>query len=375
MDPGSDYPLPPHEVGQWGNYHGDPAAETGSPRVSVIIPLYNKAQWIRRALDSVLRQTFASLEIIVVDDGSTDESALKLTGYDDGRLRLITQANLGPGAARNRGIAEARGQLLAFLDADDEWLPDYLAESVRLLDQDGVHAGAVSSGYLEYPARISRQGLWKARGLTEGPFCPTPATPPIEVVHRLAYMSPCTTVVRKETLCTHGGFYSRNRCVYGEDASLWLKVLLNETVVFHLEPLVILHRDASQLSGSLRGPRPIEPFLASPLEIYVCAPSTLKNLLANVLAIRALKSACVLGFWGRWREARELKKRFSVPGYWKLPHYVPAEILSTPLGAPLGQLCRTVMASWSSQRRQGWSRSLGRKSLAEGSSLKVTQQS
>jgi glycosyltransferase involved in cell wall biosynthesis len=311
-------------------------------RVSVIIPLYNKAPWIRRSVDSVLSQSFRNFELIVVDDGSTDQSALKLASCNDQRLRLLTQENLGPGAARNKGIAEARGELLAFLDADDEWLPDYLKVSVDLLDKMGGSVAAISSGYFEHPPGVSRRPMWEARRITEARFRLSPSTPPIEAVHRLAYMSPCTTVVRAGTLRKYGGFYSQDKCVYGEDAALWLKVLLNENIFFHMEPLVVFHTDASQLTKNLKGPRALEPFLSCPEEVHSASPRHLKEVLSQVLAIRALKSACVLGYWGKWREAKELKRRFWVPGYWRLPYYVPASILSNRLGAQLGVICRAV---------------------------------
>src|ERR1017187_2762295 len=103
-------------------------------RVSVIVPLYNKSTWIDRCLDSILGQTFTHFEIVVVDDGSTDDGPAKVAARGDERIRLIRQANAGPGAARNRGVSEARGELIAMLDADDAWDSDYLAESVRLLE-------------------------------------------------------------------------------------------------------------------------------------------------------------------------------------------------------------------------------------------------
>src|SRR5947209_3795753 len=104
-------------------------------RVSVIIPLYNKAPYVRRTLDSVRAQTFADYEVIVVDDGSTDGGAAVVEGFGDPRFRLIAQPNAGPGAARNRGLAEAGGEFVAFLDADDEWLPTFLERSLALLDR------------------------------------------------------------------------------------------------------------------------------------------------------------------------------------------------------------------------------------------------
>ncbi|MDM5272778.1 glycosyltransferase family A protein, partial [Sulfurovum sp. zt1-1] len=99
---------------------------------SVVIPLYNKEQYIAKTLESVLLQTFQEYEIIVVDDGSTDKSTFEVKRYNDNRIRLIQQENAGVSAARNRGIEEANYDLIAFLDADDEWLPNHLQELINL---------------------------------------------------------------------------------------------------------------------------------------------------------------------------------------------------------------------------------------------------
>ena len=314
-----------------------------TPTVSVIIPLYNKVPFVRRALASVAAQTFADFEVIVVDDGSTDGGERIVAAYADARFRLVTQANAGPGAARNRGLREAQGQFLAFLDADDEWLPEYLAESMGWLKQYG-EAASITSGYVECPAGVSREALWRARGITEGLHRLAPQTSPALVVSMLAYMSPCSTVARAEAVRRWGGFYSSERCLYGEDAFLWLKVLLNEAVAFNLAPLVRFHHEASGLSKNLQGARPIEPFLLHPAEIEESCPAHLRELLARVLATRALKTACVLGYWGEWRAARALKRRFAVAGSWRLPKYIPAQVCGTPLGGTLGKAWRTLLA-------------------------------
>ena len=100
--------------------------------ISVVIPLYNKATSISSTLECVLNQNFTDWEVVVVDDGSTDDSANIVGSMDDSRIRLIRQPNAGVSAARNRGAIEAEGEFIAFLDADDEWDKYYLATQYEL---------------------------------------------------------------------------------------------------------------------------------------------------------------------------------------------------------------------------------------------------
>lgn len=102
--------------------------------VSVIIPTYNRAEYVTQAIDSVLAQTYPDYEIIVVDDGSTDNTKEVLLPYMD-RIRYIYQENGGIGAARNTGIKMAKGNWIAFLDSDDEWLPGKLAAQIRAVER------------------------------------------------------------------------------------------------------------------------------------------------------------------------------------------------------------------------------------------------
>ncbi len=104
----------------------DTYPELQSELVSVIVPVYNRAKLVTRAIDSVLKQSRPPLEIIVVDDGSTDETPDVLRQYGS-KIKIIRQAHRGVSAARNRGIRSARGQWIALLDSDDEWLPKKLA--------------------------------------------------------------------------------------------------------------------------------------------------------------------------------------------------------------------------------------------------------
>jgi glycosyltransferase involved in cell wall biosynthesis len=118
------------------------------PEVSVIIPVYNGEQTIKRALGSVLAQAFSSFEIIVVDDASSDRTVELVAQYSDERLTTIRSAeNRGAGAARNKGIAAARGRWVAFLDADDAWKPAKLERQIGLLERSRKAVAACATGY------------------------------------------------------------------------------------------------------------------------------------------------------------------------------------------------------------------------------------
>lgn len=108
-----------------------------SDGVSVIIPTYNRESVVRRAIDSALEQTYRNLEVIVVNDGSTDGTSEVLGNYGE-RIRVIRQTNAGPSAARNRGATEAAGEVLAFLDSDDRWLPVKIERQMEVLRRGGV---------------------------------------------------------------------------------------------------------------------------------------------------------------------------------------------------------------------------------------------
>jgi hypothetical protein len=313
------------------------------PRVSVVVPLYNKEPYVRRALESIAAQTFADFEAIIVDDGSTDTGPEIVAAYADPRFRLLCQPNAGPGAARNRGIEEATGDFIAFLDADDEWLPDYLEHAILSLERHG--AATCTAGYVDCPGDRSSEPLWRKRGLSSGMHRVGPGISAELLVAMLAFMLPCSTVSRAHTLRQAGGFYTRNGCRYGEDAFLWLKILLNEPVYFDLAPRVRIHTDAAALSKNLKRARPLEPFLEHPGQIEAHCPPELRPLLARFYSARAFKTACVWSYWGKWREARALRTRFRRPGDRDLPYYWASLFCSTPFGAAAGAIARKLAAA------------------------------
>jgi glycosyltransferase involved in cell wall biosynthesis len=209
--------------------------------ISVIIPAYNAGQCIGRAIESVLGQGYSDYEVIVVDDGSTDNTAEIVRQYGD-RVRYIHQKNAGVAAARNAGIAAAKGHWMAFLDADDEWLPaklkaqmDLLARNLELrwcganrFQSDGRRKAAVGNGDII------------ARALGAGSVFPnyfaTAAAGKCPV-------TPSSMIIRKDVFETLGGF-DTNREVMDEDLDMWLRIAHYYPQIGYIpEPLSINHLD------------------------------------------------------------------------------------------------------------------------------------
>ncbi|HXH05238.1 MAG TPA: glycosyltransferase family A protein, partial [Vicinamibacterales bacterium] len=192
------------------------------PEVSVIIPAYNAAPTIGAALESVFTQTFDDLEVIVVDDGSADDLERAVAPWRS-RITLLRQPNRGPGAARNTGLARASGRLIAFLDADDEWLPEKLARQVTYF------ARHPETGLLHTGVQGDR---WDGRA-PEPPrfaFC--------ELFHTDFFIRTLTAMVPRRVLEDVGGFDER-REVHVEDWELWLRIAARYPVGYIPEPLAV----------------------------------------------------------------------------------------------------------------------------------------
>lgn len=309
-------------------------------KVSVVIPLYNKAEYIARTMQSVLMQTYRNIEVIVVDDGSFDGGAQIIHNFHDSRIKVIRQDNAGPAAARNRGLAAAKGEYIVFMDADDEWMSDFLRHTVSILNNSNHDVAAVSTNYVKCPERTSAWPMWQRRGLCEGEHRLTQSTAPLAAVNLMAFMSPWNTLLRTQEVRWQGGFYSHGKCLYGEDSYLWLKILLNHTVYVSSETLAVYHTEASSLATHRRTQRPIEPLLINPGELRTNCPPNMSPLLDGILAVRAARTALMLSYFGKWRQGRDLLNRFCPRSTWHLPNVMLAHMGATPVGSTAGWLCR-----------------------------------
>ncbi|HQP88410.1 MAG TPA: glycosyltransferase family A protein [Thermoanaerobaculia bacterium] len=214
-------------------------------RVSVVIPLYQKAAHIRRALDSVLSQTFSRLEVIVVDDGSTDDGGQLVRQCGDNRVRLVRQPNGGAGAARNRGVAEATADLVAFLDADDEWETDFIASVLRVRRR--FPEAAVFGTAYRLVLRGGEVRIPRFHG-----HLPEPADSGlIDYFAGKSGNSPLhssSVMVEKDALISSGGF--AEGVDLGEDLDTWIRLALHRRVAWSWYPAVTVHLDAENRSDS-----------------------------------------------------------------------------------------------------------------------------
>lgn len=211
-------------------------------QISVIIPTFNRAQEVDRALQSVFKQSFKPHEIIVVDDGSTDETAKLIKQCYTGSVRYVYQSNSGVSRARNRGVSCAQGNWIAFLDSDDEWLPEKLLRQISSLSENpSISFCHTDEIWIRHGKRINpmhkhrKQGGWI-----------------YEKCLPLCVISPSSVLIKKDIFETLGGFdESLPAC---EDYDYWLRYCCRYPVLFVEEPLLIKHGGHSdQLSKKYWG--------------------------------------------------------------------------------------------------------------------------
>ena len=210
---------------------------------SIIIPLYNKAPYIQNALNSIINQSFKDFEVIIIDDGSTDDGVLKVneffqresTPFTD--WRLISQQNKGVSSARNYGVSLAKFEFIAFLDADDWWATDYLLNMKGLIDS-YPEAGIYGSSYykvknnLNIPASIGVD-----KGFTNG------LINYFKVYANTLWMPLWTgaTIIKKSAFIELNGFKASLKL--GEDFDLWSRVAIFYPVAFLNKPLAYYNQD------------------------------------------------------------------------------------------------------------------------------------
>ena len=215
--------------------------------ISVVIPLYNKAQTILNTLNTVMNQTYPDFEVVIVNDGSTDNSVEVVNmHFHDPRIRIINQKNSGVSAARNRGIDEAQGEWIAFLDADDEWLPTYLETIVSSINKNSNSEILITARYSQnYETKFRKASIpKKLQGkITQIDFFENPHV----------YMHISATVIKKTLLWPKMEW---NRFIIGqksnEDFTFLFRLALHSSTVEYIGiPLSVYNGEVSQQATSV----------------------------------------------------------------------------------------------------------------------------
>lgn len=214
--------------------------------ISIIVPLFNKENFILDTLQSILDQEYGDFEVIVVDDGSTDSSYVKVKSFSDTRITVVQQENAGVSTARNKGISLAKGEFITFLDADDIWYSNFLSEIMSLV-QEFPHAGAYATSY-EFFSEL--------KGLHPTKYCNVPELGwrgyLTEYFSTLEGDPPVLTgsiVLRRSILEKIGLFAAGHQL--GEDLELWARVALSTKIVWSNKVcLKYLKVDESSLTAS-----------------------------------------------------------------------------------------------------------------------------
>jgi glycosyltransferase involved in cell wall biosynthesis len=220
--------------------------EINVQKITVVIPLYNKKHYIHRTIESVLAQHVPVDEIVVIDDGSFDGSAEEVLNISDPRIRLIQQQNSGEGAARNRGVLESQNDLVAFLDADDEWKPDFLLHIQRLY-RNFPDCGAYATAY----EVIECDGSILHPMLQDIP--PAPWVGIIPYFFRMMQygcpFSPSSVVIPKNVYQDLKGFPEGIK--QGADKMMWVRLGVKYPIAFSPSRQVVYHGDATNRASTV----------------------------------------------------------------------------------------------------------------------------
>ena len=210
-----------------------------NPLVSVIVPTYNRASVLMEAVESVLAQTYPHLELLVVDDGSTDDTLERLQKIRDERLRVIRATHHGAAAARNKGLSEAKGELIGFCDSDDLWVPEKLAWQVNYLEEHR-EIGLVYGDVMSFRGEdVETPSYFKERPPLQGGVF-------LELLQK-NFIPNVSVLVRKNCLDQVG--YFNEDLKTSEDYELWLRFCARFQVGFVSRVLVKVRRHAGNITS------------------------------------------------------------------------------------------------------------------------------
>lgn len=305
------------------------------PLVSVIIPTYNSAKYIEEALRSVFNQTFQDFEIIVIDDGSTDNTGKILEKYNQ-IIRYICQANGGPSSARNTGIRQAKGKFIAFLDADDLWLPTKLEKQIALFNCNS-NLGMVTTGACSFDDKgVFGYSTNKRATLMNGNIARN--------IFLHSNIGTPTVLVKKEVFDKIGLFEENIR--QGEDDNMWIRIAANYDVELIDEALIQVRNHPTRMTFNRA--ELVANVQASIELLKTKYGEKVKNSIESAIPIKIAFLQFAIGYGlyesGNYRDARRAfaKGSSSWIWYWKNPLYLLLTFIPKNLTGLLKSLKRKL---------------------------------
>lgn len=196
--------------------------------ISIVIPIYNKERYIRNTINNILQQTYQNFEIIIINDGSTDNSLPIVQSFIDKRIHIFSQLNSGVSDARNLGIKRAQYSYIAFCDADDEWMPDHLMHITQLI-QNYPDAGLLSTGRVCYQNEKEIDKIYFSN-ISQSMFIVK------DICSCMEKVITSSICIKKEAIQKVGGFKSQIK--NGEDLDLWIRIASSYKVAYYNIPSV-----------------------------------------------------------------------------------------------------------------------------------------
>ncbi len=244
-------------------------------KVSILIPAYNAACYLAKTLDSVLAQSYQDYEVIVVDNGSTDDTCAIAMQYKY-RVKTLSKAHGGPASARNMAIKHSTGEYLAFLDSDDIWLENKLVEQVDYMDSN-LHAGLVFSKAFMFTEESSKLVIKKIIGYTDNPS--------LRMLLFGNFIPNSSVVIRSKCVGDVGFLNEKESLIGAEDYEYWLRIARRYSIAGIERPLVYYRLHDNNLSGA--------------------GKNIDRNLSAVMVALRELEEFCPT-LWTDYEVDREL---------------------------------------------------------------------
>jgi glycosyltransferase involved in cell wall biosynthesis len=215
------------------------------PRIAVIIPTYNRAALVTRAIESVLAQTYTNYELVVVDDGSEDNTLEIVKQYSGCRYVRVEHSGL-PSVVRNAGVRSTDTPYVAFLDSDDEWLPDKLAVQTEILESDPDVGLVCSNAFLTEGGDPEKRELYLKHGQGKSGRI-------LKELIRDNFIITSTVLMRRDTFERSGGFCEDPKLQAVEDYDLWLRLDPRSSIRYIPDPLAVYRKGPSSLSKSRNG--------------------------------------------------------------------------------------------------------------------------